>query len=142
MHGRKLDPLHGQPRLAQLRRVARLRVLRHRHAEAEGHEPDRVADRGLVVHVAGGEIDLGLEHGRFAGRGVEHGEQFDHLGVGAGMPGVDAEGQRLVGLVAVDGEADLVEPGRTAPTVFQLSGVGVRVKRDDRLGIEHEQMAA
>ena len=144
VRGRKLDPLHGQTGLAQLRGVAGLRVLRHRHAEAERHEPDTVAAAvlPLLVHVAAAEIDLGLEHGRPAGRGVEDGEQFDDLWVGAGVPGVDAEGQRLVGLVAVDGEADLVEPGRNAPTVFQLSGVGVGVERDDRLGIEHEQVAA
>ena len=144
VRGLKLDPLHRQSRLALLRRVARLSVLRHRHAEAEGHQPNAVAAAAipLFVHRAAAEIDLGFEHGRLAGRGVEHGEQCQNLRIGIDGPRVDAEGQRLVGLVAVDREANLVRAGRLAIDRFQFPGKDVRIEGDHRLGIEHEEVAA
>ena len=119
VQGLHLDPLYGQARQALVGGGLRLAALRHRLPKAERHEPDRVADRGLVVHVGAREIDLGLKHGRLAGRRVEDSRQLDQLRIGPDVASVDAERQWLIGLVAEDRQPDLVEAGRAAMHVFE-----------------------
>ncbi len=122
VQGLQLDPLYGQAGLSRLRRHARLMSLWNRFPKAKGHETDRVADGGLVIHIAAAEVDLGFEHRWFAGRCVEHGRQLHQLWIGADVANVDSKGQRLVGLVSVDREPDLVEAGRAAVGHFEKAG--------------------
>ena len=138
VQGLHFDPLHGQARFAFLGGGLCLAALWHGLAEAEGYEPDAIPNGGLVVHIGAAEIDIGLDDVRLAGRCIEDCDQFNQLRIGADVAGVDAEGQRLVGLEAVDREPDFVETGRATAKAFEQARRQIRIERDECLVVEFQ----
>ena len=73
-----------------------------------GIEADAVV-AGAVVVAAGSQVDVGLDDGRFTRRHFDHLHQVEDLRVGPDVAHVDADGQRLVGLIAVSGDPQAMQ---------------------------------